>query len=229
MSQQYPPYNNNQQWNNPQHPLYQQPQPYYPQQPIYQQPGQFVQPQAPKRTLRQRFKALPKKTRAGIGCASLLLILSLCICTAVVSTANSSSHTTQLASVTTPTLPPTTTHKATALSKPDPTAKPKPTLAPTAIPTQAPVPTQPPAPPAPTSPPVQTGVNGNPWGYNFTTGNLIYSPNAAFCDYFTCVSTFWKDTNGYVAECYNGSYTHSGGISGACSRDGSVKQPLYSH
>lgn len=72
-------------------------------------------------------------------------------------------------------------------------------------------------------------VNGNPWCYNFSPGSLIYSPQAAFCDYFTCVSTFWIDTNGYVAECANGRYTHSDGVSGACSRDGGVFRILYSH
>jgi hypothetical protein len=73
------------------------------------------------------------------------------------------------------------------------------------------------------------GVNGNPWGYNFTPGKLIYNPPAAFCTYFACVSSFWTSTNGYVAECYNGDYTHSDGVRGACSRDGGVERPLYSH
>jgi hypothetical protein len=73
------------------------------------------------------------------------------------------------------------------------------------------------------------GVNGNPWGYNFTPGKLLYTPAAAFCTYFACVSSFWTSTNGYVAECYNGDYTHSGGVRGACSRDGGVERPLYSH
>ena len=73
-------------------------------------------------------------------------------------------------------------------------------------------------------------VNHNPWWYNFTPpGNLIYHPASAFCKYFGCVSTFWTSTNGYVAECVDGKYTHSGGISGACSRNGGVLRPLYSH
>lgn len=73
------------------------------------------------------------------------------------------------------------------------------------------------------------GINGNPWGYNFIPGKLIYNPPAAFCTYFACVSTFWTKTNGYVAECYSGAYTHSGGVSGACSRNGGVERPLYSY
>ena len=84
--------------------------------------------------------------------------------------------------------------------------------------------------PAPIAPsPTPGNTNGNPWGYNFIPGNLIYSPNDAFCTVFACVTTFWTSTNGYVAECGNGDYTHSGGVSGACSRDGGVLHILYSH
>jgi hypothetical protein len=73
------------------------------------------------------------------------------------------------------------------------------------------------------------GVNGNPWGYDFAPGNRIYNPPATFCNYFACVSSFWTSANGYVAECYSGKYTHSDGVSGACSRNGGVLRPLYSH
>lgn len=112
----------------------------------------------------------------------------------------------------------------------------KPTVPPTATyavkPTATPVPpTQPPA-PTPTPTPVHTGVNGNPWGYDFNAsgGSLIYNPDAGFCgQYFTCVSTFWTATNGYVVECADTHYSHSGGVKGACSRNGGVAQALYSH
>jgi hypothetical protein len=77
------------------------------------------------------------------------------------------------------------------------------------------------------------GVNGNPWNYSFdaTGGQLLYSPVPGFCagQYFQCVSDFWERSNGYVVECRNGLYSHSGGIQGACSRDGGVWRPLYSH
>jgi len=92
-----------------------------------------------------------------------------------------------------------------------------------------------PVPPSPTPAPIPTtpitGVNGNPWGYDFdSSGNLIFSPPGDFCgQYFSCVSSFWTSANGYVAECANGVYTHSGGVRGACSRDGGVLQALYSH
>ncbi|MBV9709497.1 MAG: hypothetical protein JO011_01135 [Ktedonobacteraceae bacterium] len=104
---------------------------------------------------------------------------------------------------------------------------PTPTVAPTPIPTQPPTPTAPPAPQATQVP--ATGVNGNPWGYNFQSGNLIYDPPANFCDYFNCIASFWKHTNGYVDECIDGTYSHSGGVSGACSWHGGEMRPLYSH
>jgi hypothetical protein len=102
---------------------------------------------------------------------------------------------------------------------------PTPTMKPTPIPTHPPTPT-------PKLQPTQgqtTGMNGNPWGYNFQPGNLIYSPPATFCDYFNCIKSFWESTNGYVDECIDGTYSHSGGRSGACSRHGGEMRPLYSH
>jgi hypothetical protein len=201
----------------------------------YWQPGQFLPPPPPpKPTLRQRFSQLPRKTKFGLGCSTLLLIFAMCVCSSVAANTGSRTGTpvADAQSTAAPTQPPTPA--PTVEPTKAPTAKPTtmavkqavPTLVPTKAPTPKPVPTQPPA-PQPTTPP--KGVNGNPWGYNFTPGNLIYTPASAFCSYFACVSTFWTKTNGYVAECVNGEYTHSGGISGACSRDGGVAQILYSH
>lgn len=111
-----------------------------------------------------------------------------------------------------------------------------PTDTPTPLPTQPPTPTpkptatHPPTPtPKPTQPPAHTGVNGNPWGYDFTPGNLIYNPPETFCDYFDCIPSFWTSTNGYVDECNDDMYSHSGGRSGACSHHGGEMRPLYSH
>jgi hypothetical protein len=127
------------------------------------------------------------------------------------------------------------TPKPTPMVKPTPKPRPTPTPRPTAIPTQVPtpplavptpVPTQA---PQPTQPPAPVGVNGNPWGYTFTPGNLIYSPPAAFCSYFACIKSFWESTNGFVSECNDGTYSHSGGRSGDCSDHGGEDQPLYSH
>jgi len=203
----------------------------------YRQPGQFLPPPPPpKPTFRQRFNQLPKKTKFGLGCGTLLLILAMCVCSSVA--ASTGSRTAAPVADAQPTAVPTQPPTPTPTIEPTkaPTAKPTamavkqtvPTPIPTKAPTPRPTPTQPPAPaPAPTQAP--KGVNGNPWGYNFVPGNYIYSPNAAFCDYFQCVTTFWTKTSGYVAECGNGEYTHSGGLSGACSRDGGVAQVLYQH
>jgi hypothetical protein len=163
------------------------------------------------------------RKRTAIGCGvAILLFLMISSCNAIISggrgidtliTTQSSGPivvATRRPPETTTTDPP---HVPAAATK----------VLPTQVPT--PVPT-----PVPTTVPATLGVNGNPWGYDFTMGNLIYSPPADFCEqYFSCVSTFWKDTRGYVAQCTNGVFTHSGGVRGACSRDDGVGQILYSH
>ena len=130
------------------------------------------------------------------------------------------------ASAATPT--PTATPTATATPSPTPTANPTPAptpraTAPPAAATQAPVkPTQ--APPAPAT----CGAPANPWGYNFCGGGkYIYGPPSTFCTYFSCIPSFWKSTNGYVEQCADGMYSHSGGRSGSCSYHGGNNQPLF--
>jgi len=68
----------------------------------------------------------------------------------------------------------------------------------------------------------------NPWGYNFTSGNLIYSPPSDFCSYFACISNFWNG-GGYVVECTDSKYSKSGGLEGVCSTHGGYWRTLYSH
>ena len=211
-------------------------------------PGQFQYqtvpaPQPPqKRNVFRWYKRQKKAAKIGIGCGTLFLVVMLCgTISGTIVNATGANNVAQV-----PTAAPThvasvaksqpthQTAKPTAIVKPTNTPVPTtvptqvptsvPTAIPTAVPTQAPVATT-----APTQPPAQTGVNGNPWGYNFVPGNTIYAPASAFCSYFTCVSTFWKDTSGYVVECVNGRYSHSGGVSGACSRDGGEGQTLYSY
>lgn len=202
----------------------------------WQSPQDSQQPWHPPIPLTQQ---PPKKKKSRIGCliTSIIGILVLC---AVVSNATRNVPQTRTSDA------PTATSNLLSGNAPTqavatPPVQPTPTQAaqlptPTAIPTQAPT-AQPTTPPAPTARPTQplptpkpTGVNGNPWGYDFNQGNLIYSPPSTFCgQYFSCVSSFWTSTNGYVAQCVNGLYTHSGGIRGACSRDGGVSRALYSH
>jgi hypothetical protein len=105
------------------------------------------------------------------------------------------------------------------------------TLTPTKAPTPKPTPKPTARPTAkPTNPPANTcGAPSNPWGYNFCGGSLIYSPPSTFCDYFTtCIPSFWESTKGYVEECSDGTYSHSGGRSGSCSDHGGNRRPLYS-
>jgi hypothetical protein len=106
---------------------------------------------------------------------------------------------------------------------PSPKAPPSPSPKPAASPV-APPPPPPPPPPAPTT----CGAPANPWGYNFCGGNLIYSPPSNFCSYFNCIASFWKSTLGYVDECNDGTYSHSGGRQGACSYHNGEMRPLYS-
>ena len=76
-----------------------------------------------------------------------------------------------------------------------------------------PQPTAPPATPAAVD---TCGAPANPWNYNFCSGSTIANPPANFCDYFSCIASFWNGT-GYVMECQDGMYSLSGGHSGSCS------------
>ncbi|GCE45711.1 hypothetical protein EI42_02872 [Thermosporothrix hazakensis] len=140
-----------------------------------------------------------------------------------------------LAPTATPTLKPSPTPtlkpSPTPTPKPSPTPTPSPTPEPTQPPAPTPEPTQPPAPtqpPEPTQPPAPIGVNGNPWGYNFESGSLIYSPPPEFCNYFACINNFYNG-NGYVVQCNDGMYSKSGGRPGVCSYHGGAGRTLYAH
>ena len=112
--------------------------------------------------------------------------------------------------------------------KPSPTLSPSPSTVPSPSPSQSPsTASQPPPPPVAFD---FCGAPDNPWHYNFclsNSGRYIYSPNAQFCGYFNCIASFWRSTNGYVDECNDGTYSHSGGRSGACSYHGGEMRPLW--
>jgi len=117
--------------------------------------------------------------------------------------------------------PATVAPAATSAPTPAATAVPSapPTPAPTPRPTPKPTPVPTPKPAAP--PPTQAPANlcrapANPWNYNFCSGSTISNPPSSFCDYFTCITSFWNGT-GYVMECMDGDYSLSGGHSGSCS------------
>jgi hypothetical protein len=60
-------------------------------------------------------------------------------------------------------------------------------------------------------------------------GNLIANPPGNFCAYFNCIPSFLNSTKGYVEECQDRTFSHSGGRSGSCSYHGGNWRPLYSH
>lgn len=180
--------------------------------------------------LRSWYRSQSKNAQAGIGCVVLLGMLCLCSMCGIALNAAGSGNTPSDASTDTPT--PTTDTRAIVVSPTDtPTAIPTPS--PTRQPTPKPPPTSQPAPthaPAPlvTPTPSCQAVNNNPWCYNFSPGNFIYSPPGSFCNYFACINNFWNGT-GYVNECADGMYSKSGGHRGDCSYHGGELRPLYSH
>jgi hypothetical protein len=100
-------------------------------------------------------------------------------------------------------------------------AAPKPTATPT------PAPTSSTPPPAPTTAPVGDlcGAPANPYGYNFCGGTPVTHPDPGVCSFFPCIASFWDGT-GYMAECGDGNYSMSGGLTGACSRHGGELRPV---
>jgi hypothetical protein len=191
--------------------------------------GQYPQPPT-KQTFKQRFSAMSKWKKFGtIGCGTIIGTILLCSLCAIVANAlpKAPRQPTTVAVQQSPTVHQIAHVMPTTTTPPSPT--PSPTDTPTPEPTQQPQqpapPVQQPAPPLPT-----TGVYGNPWGYNFTPGNYIYSPVSDFCTagYFSCIANF-PNGKGYVEECNDGMYSKSGGRSGSCSDHKGDKQPLYSH
>jgi hypothetical protein len=176
--------------------------------------GVFAGERAPEK--RKRF--LPIAIVAGT------IILALAVVGGVTGKTNTaapgSARTTSVESV--PSTPPPTTQASVApKTTPTPTymAAPKPAVS---VKKATPTPT----PTAKKTVRSPTGVNGNPWGYNFTCCNVIYNPPSSFCSYFNCIASFW-DGSGYVAECNDSTYSQSGGRSGACSHHSGVNRPLY--
>jgi len=176
----------------------------------------------------------PNKLLAALGWSIFLVVwLAVIGLAAPPSTNDPSRALTALA----PSFTATPTHTVAATVSPSArvTQTPSPTATPTAVPTAAPVvvvptakPTAAPPPPPPPPPPFNyCGAPANPWHYNFCAGNLIYSPPSSFCSYFACIPSFWKSTNGYVDQCVDGMYSHSGGRQGACSSHGGESRPLY--
>lgn len=212
-----------------------------------QQPGRYYAPPPPPppSTLSNRvtnwYKRQRLRAKVGFGCLAIFSVLLLCTCSlSAIGSALPPSKADQAAASTPKsqaTVQPmgaqlkATPSPTRQVATPTPTPKP-PTPTPTPKP-PVPTPTPAPKPPAPvptTAPPSppSTGVNGNPWGYDFVPGSLIYAPPADFCGYFSCIGSFWSG-RGYVMECNDGMYSKSGGIRGSCSYHGGNLRPLYAH
>jgi hypothetical protein len=194
-------------------------QPPMPPQQQYQPPQQFRPPKQP----------LKKQPKLNLRKRLWLLVVAVFLIAIVMGLASRGQNQ-QPAPTTQATQQPTTPTATTAtINKAIPTAKPTPI--PTQKPTPRPQPTQPPVHPTPTKPACQA-VNNNPWCYDFNPGKYITYPPSGFCNYFNCIPTFYGSDDpgdGYIAECNDGTYSQSGGESGACSSHGGVMRPLYSH
>jgi hypothetical protein len=201
-----------------------------------QQPPQYPFPPPQRPLPHQRFWRWFHHLSTKVQIITIVvLILSCTLCsyislaanTSVTPTAATPTATQDVAAITTNAAP-----TATPIPTPSPTATPKPTPKPTQLAVKpTPKPTQKPA-PTPTPKPHCTGVNGNPWCYDFNPGNLIYYPPSGFCGYFNCIASFNgadDPGDGYVVECSDGTFSQSGGERGACSYHGGVSRPLYSH
>jgi hypothetical protein len=174
----------------------------------------------------------------GMGGIALIAVISLAVAPSGISDGGSNPNDGPLAQAGSPTTtpPPSPALSPSPITSPSapqapiptstpaPKASPSPRPAPVASPRPKPVPS-----PIPKPPPVKStcGAPANPWGYNFCGGSYITSPASAFCSYFKCIASFWKSTLGYVDECRDGTYSHSGGRQGACSYHGGELRPLY--
>lgn len=193
---------------------------------------------------------------AAIAMLAVMVGVTGCAGSTTMSATSSSTHTSTSDTVQVQPVPPQSTMSAAAVATatplattppptatalpPTPTPPPVATTAPAVVQPPTPAPTKKPA-PKPTQPPVvattkapapkpaPSGVNGNPWGYNFTSGAYIYNPPGMFCHYFKCIASFWKNTKGYVEECADSTFSHSGGRRGSCSDHGGNWRPLYAH
>ena len=162
----------------------------------------------------------PRRVKGGLVVGSLVLCMGLI--SAFASAASTATIPQTAASA-------QTNGSSTSIIQKDPAQQPAIISTDTPVPTDTSAPTPTPkSEPTPTSKPHCQAVNNNPWCYNFTPGNLIYTPSPDFCSYFACISSFWNGA-GYVIECQDDMYSKSGGRSGSCSHHGGNLRPLYSH
>jgi hypothetical protein len=67
---------------------------------------------------------------------------------------------------------------------------------------------------APSAPPSTAPAGGSE-----DVGSYSHAGDAQFCSTHSCIGAFDSEP-GYIVQCVDGTYSHSGGISGACSHHG---------
>jgi hypothetical protein len=170
------------------------------------------------------FSGQRRPVQVGVGCAGIIGACMLCGVTgAVLSGTNTAANTTDSQASTVAST--STSHGSTTVAHKSATATPRPKPTATHVPATA---TPRPRPPTATPAPRYPAIGGNPWDYTLTdTGNILWNPNPAICNYLNCIPSFWDHTNGYVDECSDSTFSHSGGVRGDCSYHGGEVQPVY--
>lgn len=168
----------------------------------------------------------PNKWLAAVAWVGLVLIILVAVGATQPAAPTGGNQVAKLSAASSPT--PMQSPLATTSPSPTLADSPTPSPSPRPSPIASPKPTPKPA-PKPAPKPTTCGAPANPFGYDFCLpATLIYSPPANFCGYFNCIPSFWNSTKGYVDECVDGTYSHSGGRQGACSYHGGERRPLYS-
>lgn len=174
-----------------------------------------------------------RKRRGGLSAA--VSILGLCVAFAVTGCGSVGGTGAPVAAeqqATTQSIPTPDVSAFDSPSAVDVTTAPATSAAPTSAAPKPPAPSTHAAAPAPAqttaAKPSLCGAPQNPFGYNFCgRGGHVSSPAGTVCSYFDCIANFYNG-RGYMVECRDGTYSMSGGISGACSHHGGVSRPVYS-
>jgi hypothetical protein len=194
----------------------------------YQRPPQ---PPLPHQRFTHWYGIQWRRNKLLTGCLTLISAFVLCaLCGAI---GNASNRSAALIADT-PTVQATATQlsfsermrTSIALIKLSPTPTPMATPTPVPTPTPAPVQEQPTQLPAPTC--NGTVMDGACYNTDSIGGSRVYNTPSDFCINYSCIKSFSTGT-GYIVECGNGQWSHSGGSSGACSRDSGIIATLYRH
>jgi hypothetical protein len=167
----------------------------------------------------------PNNWMAALAWGGLVLLVLVAFVATQPTTPNTGGQQQQALNTASPSQTATPAPLPALASTPSPSHNPSPS--PIASPRSTPRPSPTPRPPPP--PPPTCGAPANPFGYDFCPpATLIYNPPSDFCTFFNCIPSFWNSTLGYVDECVDGTYSHSGGRRGACSSHRGELRPLYS-